>query len=70
MVTQSGRSGMGSHKHGVSGSVHTQQHFTGKTGPAGSRRKAKSTRKQRRRNRGTHVNKYADEREEPAAPVP
>jgi hypothetical protein len=57
---ESGRGGMGSHKHGTSGTVHTQQHFTGKQG-SGAKRKRKLTRKQRRHNRGTHVNKYASD---------
>jgi len=52
---------MGSHKHGVSGTVHTHHHFTGKSKNTGSKRKAKSTRKLRSKNRGTHVNKYAKE---------
>jgi len=50
---------MGSHKHGVSGHVHTNTHFTGHAKGTGSKRKAKSTHKQRRKRRGTHVNKYA-----------
>jgi hypothetical protein len=61
MTTHSGTSGMGSHKHGTSGHVHTNTHFTGKsrsiTAPV--KRKRKATRKQRRLKRGTHRNKYA-----------
>jgi hypothetical protein len=60
MSSQAGQSGMGSHKHGTSGHVHTNAHFTGTSKRTGSKRKAKSTRKQRRKNRGTHVNKYQD----------
>jgi hypothetical protein len=59
MSAHSGQSGMGSHKHGVSGHVHTHAHFTGIAKQTGSKRKAKSTRKERRTKRGTHVNKYA-----------
>jgi len=51
---------MGSHKHGVSGHVHGHQHFTGTARATGSKRKHKSTRKQRRAKRGSHVNKYAE----------
>lgn len=60
MSSQQGRGGMGSHKHGVSGHVHGHQHFTGTARATGSKRKHKSTRKQRRAKRGSHVNKYAD----------
>jgi hypothetical protein len=60
MSSQSGRGGIGSHKHGVSGKVHTSQHFTGKHASTGSKRKAKSHRKQRRAKRGTHHNTYKE----------
>ena len=59
---EAGKTGMGTHKHGTSGHVHTNTHFTGKTStPYGhAKRKRGKTRKQRRKNRGSHVNKYAD----------
>jgi hypothetical protein len=58
---EAGNSGMGAHKHGTSGHVHPNTHFTGRTSnPCGhAKRKRGKSRKQRRANRGSHVNKYA-----------
>lgn len=52
-------SNIGLSKHRKSGKVHNQNHFTGKTGGKRIRRKG-LTRKQRRLNRGTHINKFTD----------
>jgi len=49
----------GLHKHGVSGKVHNLHHFTGRKA-SGTQRKRKSSRKQRRLNRGTAINKYKE----------
>jgi hypothetical protein len=50
--------GRGMSKHRKSGHANNVLHFTGKSG-SDSQRKRLSSRKQRRMNRGTHVNKYA-----------
>jgi len=59
---------MGSHKHGISGHLPNEQHFTGTTrgkSQLRKRRKGKKgsqafslSRKQRRAKRRTHINKY------------
>jgi hypothetical protein len=56
----SGRKGIGSHKHGKSGIPTKSTHFTGVSKGSKVRRKG-STRKQRKMNRGTHINKYSNE---------
>lgn len=48
---------MGSHKHGVSGHCPNSFHFTGKR-KSKSKRKNKTTIKQRRAKMNTHKNKY------------
>ena len=57
---QGGRKGIGSRKHGKSGHVSGEKHFTGKKGGGGSARKQKLTRKEKLAKRHTHVNKYYD----------
>lgn len=47
----------GTSKHRKSGISPNINHFTGKSG-SNTKRKNKTTRKQRRLKRGTHVNKY------------
>jgi hypothetical protein len=57
MSITGGYKGIGSKKHGKSGKVHNQNHFTGAKG-SGTKRKRKSSRKSRKLKRGTAVNKY------------
>jgi hypothetical protein len=52
---EKGRSGCGTTKHGKSGTVHGQKHFTGKKGGKKVRRKGHIHRK-----KGAHINKYED----------
>ncbi len=42
-----------------SGHAHSRDHFTGKKSGPGKKRKRKSSRKQRREVRGSHINKYS-----------
>lgn len=58
MSAEHGGNNMGLTKHRTAGHVHNSLHFTGKQGSS-SKRKRKKTRAQRRKNRGTHSNKYA-----------
>lgn len=60
MAPQHSGSGIGSHKHGISGHVHNSTHFTGRKKKAGKHRKTRRTHRERQARRGTHVNKYEE----------
>ena len=62
---ETGASGKSMARHRQGGHVTNQQHFTGKQGGKRQSRVGKGlTRKQRRKKRGSHVNKYGGDKEE------